>query len=149
MWCGRHISKDLGFSEEDRNENVLRIGFLADLSAKNGVIALVSAISPYRAIRDELRSKIAGFVEVSVNAPLSVCEHRDVKSHSKARAGVLKKFTGIDDPYEPPLNPEIECRTDRETLAESVAKIMEHLETRLPVASHPAIYHRKVMSASD
>jgi len=146
----RHLSKDLGFSEEDRNENVRRIGFLADLLAKNGVIALVSAISPYRAIRDELRSKIDGFVEVYVNAPLSVCEHRDVKGlYSKARAGVLKKFTGIDDPYEPPLNPEIECRTDRETLAESVAKIMEYLETRLPAASHSAGYHMKAMSALD
>src|SRR5262249_23691963 len=119
------------------------------LLAKNGVIVLVFAIFLYWAIRDELRSKIVGFVEVYVNAPLSVCEHWDVKGlYSKARAGVLKRFTGIDDPYEPPLNLEIECRTDWETLAESVVKIMEYLETRLFAASHLGSYV-KAMVAPD
>lgn len=131
----RHLSKDLGFKAEDRNENVRRIGFVADLLAKNGVIVLVSAISPYRAIRDEIRAKAAAFIEVYVNATVAVCEQRDVKGlYAKARAGLLLHFTGIDDPYEPPLNPEIECRTDQETLAESVAKVVEYVETHLFVA---------------
>jgi adenylylsulfate kinase len=90
---------------------------------------LVSAISPYRAIRNELRQRIGDFVEIYVNAPLAVCEARDVKGlYQKARAGEIKQFTGIDDPYEPPLNPEIECRTDQETLEESVAKVLTRLE---------------------
>ena len=132
----RHLSKDLGFSAEDRNENVRRIGFVADLLAKNGVVVLVSAISPYRAIRDELRAKMGAFIEVYVNAPLAICEQRDVKGlYMKARAGMLPRFTGIDDPYEPPLNPEIECRTDQETLAASVAKVVEYVETHLSASS--------------
>jgi len=135
----RHLSKDLGFTEEDRNENVRRIGFVADLLAKNGVVVLVSASSPYRAIRNELRAKIGSFIEVFVNAPLEVCEQRDVKGlYSKARAGMLSRFTGITDPYEPPLQPEIECRTDRETLAESAAKVLEYLETHFKAPSHDA-----------
>jgi bifunctional enzyme CysN/CysC len=128
-----HLCKDLGFSEADRNENVRRIGFVADLLARNGIIAIVSAISPYRAVRDEQRSRISSFIEIYVNAPLAVCEKRDVKGlYSKARAGLLSGFTGIDDPYEPPLSPEIECHTDRETLAESVSKVLQYLETHLP-----------------
>jgi bifunctional enzyme CysN/CysC len=128
-----HLCKELGFTEADRNENVRRIGFVADLLTKNGIIAIVSAISPYRAVRDEQRSRIGSFVEIYVNAPLVVCEKRDVKGlYSKARAGLLRGFTGIDDPYEPPLNPEIECHTDRETLAESVSKVLRYLETHLP-----------------
>ncbi len=127
----RHLSKDLGFTEQDRNENIRRIGFVAELLTKNGVIAIVSAISPYRAIRDELRSNIGRFVEVYVNAPLAVCEQRDVKGlYQKARTGLLPQFTGIDDPYEPPLNPEIECRTDRETIAESVHKVIAYFQSR-------------------
>jgi bifunctional enzyme CysN/CysC len=130
----RHLSKDLGFTEHDRNENIRRIGFIAELLTRNGVIAIVSTISPYRSIRDELRSRIGAFVEVYVNAPLAVCEQRDVKGlYQKARAGLLPRFTGIDDPYEPPLNPEIECRTDRETLAESADKVIAYLQSRLGV----------------
>jgi bifunctional enzyme CysN/CysC len=132
----RHLSKDLGFTEQDRNENIRRIGFVAELLTKNGVIAIVSAISPYRAIRDELRSKIGAFVEVYVNAPLAVCEQRDVKGlYRKARAGLLPQFTGIDDPYEPPLNAEIECGTYHETLAESVDKVIAYLQSRLAFRS--------------
>jgi bifunctional enzyme CysN/CysC len=128
----RHLSKDLGFSKQDRDDNIRRIGFVADLLTRNGVIALVSAISPYRAVRDELRARIGDFVEVWVNAPLEVCEQRDRKGlYRKARAGQLPGFTGIDDPYEPPLTPEVECRTDRENLAESVEKVLRLLETRL------------------
>lgn len=121
----QNLTKGLGFSKEDRDENIRRIGFVAHLLSRNGVIVLVSAISPYREIRDEVREKIGDFVEVYVNAPLAVCEQRDVKGlYRKARAGEIKQFTGIDDPYEAPLNPEVECQTDRETLEESSAKVM-------------------------
>jgi adenylylsulfate kinase len=125
----QNLTKGLGFSKEDRDENIRRIGFVSHLLSRNGVIVLVSAISPYRAIRNELRQRIGDFVEIYVNAPLAVCEARDVKGlYQKARAGEIKQFTGIDDPYEPPLNPEIECRTDQETLEESVAKVLTRLE---------------------
>ena len=124
-----NLTKGLGFSKEDRDENVRRIGFVSHLLTRNGVIVLVSAISPYREIREELKQKMGDFVEVYVNAPLSVCEERDVKGlYKRARAGEIKNFTGISDPYEPPLNPTIECRTDLEELEESVAKILSKLE---------------------
>ncbi len=131
------LCKDLGFSEQDRNENIRRIGFVANLLSRNGVIALVSAISPYRTLRDELRAKIGAFVEVYVNAPLEVCEQRDVKGlYRKARAGLLPGFTGIDDPYEPPLHPEVECRTDQETLADSTEKVVRYVEAYLSAMAH-------------
>jgi adenylylsulfate kinase len=124
-----NLTKGLGFSKEDRDENIRRIGFVSHLLTRNNVIVIVSAISPYRSIRDEVRARIGDFVEVFVNAPLNVCEDRDVKGlYQKARAGEIKKFTGIDDPYEAPLNPEIECRTDIEDLEESVAKVFAGLE---------------------
>ncbi len=123
-----NLTKGLGFSKEDRDENIRRIGFVSNLLTRHGVIVLVSAISPYREIREEVRQKIGSFVEVFVNAPLSVCEDRDVKGlYKRARAGEIKSFTGIDDPYEPPFNPEVECRTDLETLEESVAKVWNKL----------------------
>lgn len=125
----QNLTKGLGFSKADRDENIRRIGFVASLLTRNDVIVLVSAISPYREIREEVRAKIGDFVEVYVNAPLAVCEERDVKGlYRRARAGEIKQFTGISDPYEPPLTPEVECRTDRETLEESVAKVMAALE---------------------
>ena len=124
-----NLTKDLGFSKEDRDTNIRRIGFVAKLLARNGVIVLVPVISPYRAIREEIRANIPNFVEVFVNAPLSVCEERDVKGlYKKVRAGQIKQFTGIDDPYEPPTNPEVECRTDLEELSESVDKIFNTLK---------------------
>ena len=124
-----NLTKGLGFSKEDRDENVRRIGFVSQLLTRNGVIVLVSAISPYRDIREEVKQKVGDFVEVYVNAPLAVCEERDVKGlYKRARAGEIKNFTGISDPYEPPLNPTIECRTDLEELEESVAKIFNKLE---------------------
>jgi len=124
-----NLTKGLGFSKADRDENIRRIGFVANLLTRHGVIVLVSAISPYREIREEAREKIGDFVEVFVNAPLSVCEERDVKGlYKRARAGEIKSFTGIDDPYEPPLNPEVECRTDLEELSESVNKILSKLQ---------------------
>lgn len=124
-----NLTKGLGFSKEDRDENIRRIGFVSHLLSRNGVIVLVSAISPYRDIRDQMRHKIGGFVEVYVNAPLAVCEARDVKGlYKKARNGEIKQFTGIDDPYEAPLNPEVECKTDQETVQESAEKILQFLE---------------------
>ncbi len=124
-----NLTKGLGFSKADRDENIRRIGFVSHLLTRNGVIVLVSAISPYRDIRDEVRKRIGDFVEVFVNAPLEVCEDRDVKGlYKRARAGELKQFTGIDDPYEAPLSPEIECRTDLETLEESTAKVLNQLQ---------------------
>ena len=105
-----NLTKGLGFSKEDRDTNIRRIGFVSQLLTRHGVIVLVSAISPYREIREEVKGKIGDFVEVFVNAPLNVCEDRDVKGlYQRARAGEIKSFTGIDDPYEPPLNPEVEC----------------------------------------
>jgi adenylylsulfate kinase len=123
-----NLTKGLGFSKEDRDTNIRRIGFVAELLTRHGVIVIVPVISPYRAIREEMREKIGNFVEVFVNAPLAVCEDRDVKGlYKKARAGQINGFTGIDDPYEPPTNPEIECRTDLEELSESVDKVWNKL----------------------
>lgn len=133
-----NLTKGLGFSKEDRDENIRRIGFVSHLLTRNGVIVLVSAISPYRAIREEVRDRIGDFVEVYVSAPLEVCEARDVKGlYKRARAGEIKSFTGIDDPYEPPANPEVECKTHEETLEESVGKVISKLEEMgyLPVMS--------------
>ncbi|MCU0518894.1 MAG: adenylyl-sulfate kinase [Oscillatoria sp. Prado101] len=124
----QNLTKGLGFSKEDRDENIRRIGFVAHLLTRNGVIVLVSAISPYREIRDEVKKRIGDFVEVYVNAPLEVCEGRDVKGlYKKARTGEIKHFTGIDDPYEPPLTPDVECHTDVESEDESLAKVWLHL----------------------
>ncbi|MBE9049173.1 adenylyl-sulfate kinase [Nostocales cyanobacterium LEGE 11386] len=125
----KNLSKGLGFSKEDREENIRRIGFVAHLLTRNNVIVLVSVIAPYQNIREEVRQMIENFVEVYVNAPLEVCEQRDVKYlYKKARAGLIKNFTGIDDPYEPPSNPEVECRTDQESVTESVKKVLDKLE---------------------
>ncbi|MDI9640321.1 adenylyl-sulfate kinase [Geitlerinema splendidum] len=135
----KNLSKGLGFSKSDRDENIRRIGFVAHLLSRNGVIVLVSAISPYQTIRDEVRDRIGNFVEIYVNAPLDVCEARDVKGlYKRARAGEIQGFTGIDDPYEAPVKPEIECRTDRETVAESVAKILGKLTEFGYLASVPS-----------
>jgi adenylylsulfate kinase len=125
----QNLTKGLGFSKADRDENIRRIGFVSQLLTRHGVIVLVSAISPYREIRQEVREKIGDFIEVFVNAPLEVCEARDVKGlYKKARSGEIKGFTGIDDPYEPPLNPEVDCRTDKFTVEECVAQIVEKLQ---------------------
>lgn len=125
----QNLCKGLGFSKEDREENIRRIGFVAHLLARNNVIVLVSAISPYREIREEVRQSIRSFVEVYVNASLEVCEQRDVKGlYKKARTGEIKHFTGIDDPYEIPLCPEVECKTNEESVAESANKVLEKLK---------------------
>jgi adenylylsulfate kinase len=123
-----NLSKGLGFSKEDRDINIRRIAFVAHLLQRNGVFVITAAISPYRAIREEARAMIKDFVEVFADAPIEVCEQRDVKGlYAKARAGELKGFTGVDDPYEPPAGPEVTCRTDKETVEESAQKVIDKL----------------------
>ena len=124
-----NLTKGLGFSKEDRDENVRRIGFVSHLLTRNGVIVLVSAISPYRDVREQVRQRVGDFIEVYANASVEVCESRDVKGlYKRARSGEIKNFTGISDPYEEPLNPEVNCDTENETLDESVNKVMAKLE---------------------
>jgi adenylyl-sulfate kinase len=129
----QNLSHGLGFSKQDRDENIRRIGFVAELLSRHGVIVVVAAISPYRAVRDEVRARIAHFIEVWVNAPLAVVEERDRKGiYRRCRSGELHGVTGLDDPYEPPLAPEVECHTDHETLDESTAKVLRAIDNRLP-----------------
>ena len=124
-----HLSKGLGFSKEDRDENVRRIGFVCELLARNGVIAVAAAISPYRSVRDEVRSRIPNFVEVFVECPVEVLAERDVKGlYRRALAGEIPQFTGISDPYEPPLTPEVIVNSSQETPEQSVEKIWATLE---------------------
>ena len=121
----QNIGKSLGFNKADRDENIRRISFLAHLLTRNRVIVLVSAISPYNQIRCEAKKRIGNFIEVYVNAPLEICEARDKKGlYQLARAKKIQEFTGIDLPYEAPLNPDVECRTDLETVAESKEKVI-------------------------
>ncbi len=123
-----NLSKGLGFSKEDRDTNIRRIAFVAHLLQRNGAFVITAAISPYRAIREEARALCKDFVEVYANAPLEVCEERDVKGlYAKARAGEIKGFTGIDDPYEPPSGPEVEVRTDQLRVEESAQKVVDKL----------------------
>ncbi len=124
-----NLSKGLSFSKEDRDLNIKRIGFVCHLLTRNGVIAIASAISPYREARDFNRSMIGNFVEVYVKTSPEACEKRDVKGlYKKARAGEIEGFTGVDDPYEAPLHPEIICETERESAEDSAAKIIRRLE---------------------
>ncbi len=123
------LTRDLGFSREDRNENIRRVTFVAKLLTRNGVAVLTSFISPYRYIRGHARREIGNFIEVYTKCPLEVCMQRDVKGmYEKAVRGEIKEFTGISDPYEEPLEPEILLETDKETLEESAAKVIRRLE---------------------
>ena len=122
----QNLCKGLGFSKADRDENIRRIGFVAELLTRHGVIVLVAAISPYRAVREEIREKIGDFLEIYVHAPLEICEQRDLKGiYKRARAGEMHGVTGIDDPYEAPAAADVECRTDLETVAASADKVMQ------------------------
>lgn len=136
-----HLSKGLGFSKEDRDTNVRRIGFVCKLLSRNGVVAIAAAISPYRAVRDEVRREIGDFVEVYVQCPLDELVRRDVKGlYARALRGELPQFTGVSDPYEEPLQPEVVVQTDRESVQESVARIVARLEQLgylAPVAARP------------
>ena len=124
-----NLSKGLGFDREDRNINVLRIGFVANLLTRNGVAVIVSAISPYKEARDQVRRRIIDFVEVFVSCPLEVCAERDVKGlYKKAFAGEIERFTGVSDPYEPPAAPDLVLKTDEEEPQESARKVIEKLE---------------------
>ena len=124
-----NLSKGLGFSKEDRETNLMRIGFVCQLLSRNGAFAIAAAISPYDYIRKNLRAADQNFVEVFVNAPIEKCIERDVKGlYKKALAGEIKQFTGIDDPYEAPDDAEIEVHTDMETVEESVNIIIKRLE---------------------
>lgn len=125
-----HLTKGLTFSREDRDTNILRIGWVCELLTRNDVIAVAAVISPYRETRNKVREMVGAgkFVEVYVAAPLEVCEARDVKGlYKKARAGEIPQFTGVSDPYEPPENPEVVCNTHQESVQESTAKIIARL----------------------
>jgi len=122
------LSKGLGFSREDRDENIRRIAYVAKLLTRTGAVAVTAAISPYRATRDEARAEIKDFVEVHVACPLEACIRRDVKGlYKKALRGEIPAFTGISDPYEPPETPEVVVKTDCETPEESVENILQGL----------------------
>ena len=126
-----HLSKGLTFSREDRDVNVRRIGWVADLVARHGGVALVAAISPFREVRDEVKRTYANVVEVYVNASVDECARRDVKGlYAKAMRGEIANFTGVSDPYEPPTSPDVELRTAEESVEQSAAKILAHLEAR-------------------
>lgn len=125
----KELTRDLGFSKKDRDENIMRVTFVAKLLSRNGVATLVSFISPYRELRDRARQGTTNFVEVYTKCPVEVCIQRDVKGmYQKAIKGEIKEFTGVSDPYEEPLNPEIVLETDKETVDESVAKVVRRLE---------------------
>ena len=127
-----NLSKGLGFSKEDRDTNIRRIAFVADLLSRNGTPVITAAISPYREIRDEARETMGDrFIEVFVKASVEACAERDVKGlYAKAFSGEIKEFTGVSDPYEEPLNPEIVLETENETVEESAQKILDYLGER-------------------
>jgi adenylylsulfate kinase len=127
-----NLSKGLGFSKEDRDTNIRRIAFVANLLSRNGVPVITAAISPYREIRDEARELMDGrFIEAYVKASVEVCEERDVKGlYAKARSGEIKEFTGVSDPYEPPENPELVLETENQSPEESAQQIIAFLEER-------------------
>jgi adenylylsulfate kinase len=125
------ISGGLGYTRADRDENVRRIGFIADLLSRNGVVAVCPVISPYRAVRDELRARHDGrFLEVWVSTPLHVCSDRDVKGlYARQRSGDLRGLTGVDDPYEPPLRPEVVLPTQELTVEQAVEVLWDALSS--------------------
>jgi len=136
-----NLSKGLGFSKEDRDTNIRRIAFVADLLSRNGVPVITAAISPYRELRDEARELMGDrFIEVFVKASVEVCAERDVKGlYEKAFKGEIKEFTGVSDPYEPPLNPELTLDTEHDSAEEDAAKVIAMLEERqLIPAAQPA-----------
>jgi adenylyl-sulfate kinase len=134
-----NLSKGLGFSKEDRDTNIRRIGFVCNLLTRNDCIAIAAAISPYRDVRDEVRRQIGAFVEVYARCSLDALIERDVKGlYKKALAGEIKNFTGVDDPYEEPLAPEVTVDTDSESPNQSVARILARLEELALIAPSAA-----------
>ena len=132
-----NLSKGLGFSKEDRDTNIRRIAFVANLLSRNDVPVITAAISPYRDIRDEARQMMGDrFIEAYVKASVETCEQRDVKGlYAKARAGEIKEFTGVSDPYEPPRNPELVIETERQSPEQSAGQILAYLEARELIAA--------------
>lgn len=127
----QRLSHGLGFSMEDRNENVSRIGFVCELLSRNGIVAIVAAISPYRVAREKLKLDIPHFVEVYMECPLNVLIENDVKGlYKRALAGDIKNFSGVSDPYEPPLKADVTIRAYRDTPEEGVARVWEKLESK-------------------
>lgn len=132
-----HFSKGLGFSREDREENVRRVGFVCSLLNRHGVAVVASLISPYRNSREENRKLLRNYLEVFVDCPLEICAARDVKGLYKAtKEGKVQKMTGVEDPYEPPLHPDVVCHTDKESPGESVEKILKELHRRGWLSRH-------------
>ncbi len=122
----KSLTRDLGFSKEDRDKNIERVTFVAKLLSRNGVAVLPAFVSPYIGARDNARNETTNFIEVYVKCSVEACEKRDVKGmYQKAREGIIKEFTGVDDPYEEPPNPEIIIETDKETVEESTQKVLD------------------------
>lgn len=125
------LTRDLGFTKEDRDKNIERVTFVAKLLSRNGVGCVCSFISPYQAVRDQVREETTNFIEVFVDAPLEVVMERDVKGlYEKAIAGEIENFTGISDPFEAPVDPEIHIRTDQQEPEESARAILEYLQAQ-------------------
>ncbi|MFO7990710.1 MAG: adenylyl-sulfate kinase [Thermoplasmata archaeon] len=125
----QHLTYDLGFTKDDRDMNIERVSFVAELLSRNGICVLASFISPYIERRDKTREMVTNFIEVFVKCPVEVCADRDVKGlYEKAMNGEIENFTGVSDPYEEPPNPEIVLETDKETIEESVEKVLDYLE---------------------
>jgi len=125
----KSLTSDLGFSKKDRDENIKRVTFVAKLLTRNGVAVLATFVSPYRKRRNKSRQEIGDFVEIYIRCPVEVCMRRDVKGmYKKAFAGKIKDFTGVNDPYEEPVNPELIIDSDKKTLEESVEKVLRKLE---------------------
>jgi adenylyl-sulfate kinase len=128
----QNLSAGLGFSREDRDANIRRIGFVAELLTRNGVIVLVAAISPYRAVRDEVRDRIGNFLEVYVRCPLDELVRRDVKGlYQRALDGEIAHFTGVSDPYEEPVEPDVIVDSSRESVQTSAARVLDAIEAQL------------------
>ncbi len=139
-----NLSKGLGFSKEDRDTNILRIAFVCKLLTRNGVAAISAAISPYRDIRDQARQEIGNFVEVYVKTSLEECINRDVKGlYKKALCGEISCFTGVSDPYEEPLNPELVIETEKETPEESATRVIQCLERLGYIPEEEPAYSRE------
>jgi len=127
----KSLTRDLGFSKEDRDKNIERVTFVAKLLSRNGVAVLPAFVSPYIGARDNARKETTNFIEVFVKCSVEVCEKRDIKGmYKKAREGIIKEFTGVDDPYEEPPNPEIILESDNETLEESTQNVLNYLEEK-------------------
>jgi adenylyl-sulfate kinase len=138
------LTRDLGFSKEDRDKNIERVTFVAKLLSRNGVATLVSFVSPYIAARNNARNECTNFVEVFVDCTVEECEKRDVKGmYAKARAGEIKDFTGVDDPYEAPENPELVIETHKETVEESTVKVLAKLRELNLIPGEDRVYSKE------